>query len=205
MGFFDAIGTVIDRVVPTAISFATTGNPLAAVTTLAGVETAKKNEKRLERQQMAIGDPNLSGNMYLPKTGGFNPVSSAGFFAPGGTLRQGIKDFGGFLGDLSPIASVFGFGDRFQQQAPPAAQTVITQAPTETASSGEITGASLGALAPLAQAARGLARSPGGQALFGGGLGVAAGALMDASSGKPRITRKMKSDVRKIYMMAGGS
>ena len=31
---------------------------------------------------------------------------------------------------------------------------------------------------------------------------VAAG-MMDGSNGKPRITRKMKADVRKIYMMAG--
>ena len=203
MGFFDAIGTVLDRVVPAATALVTTGNPIAAVTTLAGVERAKRQEKVLERQQMAIGDPSLSGNMFLPKTGGFNPVQEAGFFAPGGTLRTGLRDFGGFLSDFSPVANIFGLGDRFQQQAPPAAQTVITQPPTETASSGEITGASLGIAAPLVQAARGFARSPGGQAVFGGGAGLAVGALSGGGNGQPRITRKMKSDVRKIYMMAG--
>ncbi|GAG94188.1 unnamed protein product, partial [marine sediment metagenome] len=75
--------------------------------------------------------------------------------------------------------------------------------PAETASSGEITGANLGGAGALVQAARGLARSPAGQALFGGGLGLAGGLAMDSGTGMPRITRRMKSDVRKIYMMAG--
>jgi hypothetical protein len=61
----------------------------------------------------------------------------------------------------------------------------------------------LGLAAPLVQAGRQLFRSPAGQT----GLGFAGGALgaafMDSGNGKPRITRRMKSDVRKIYMMAG--
>jgi len=48
MGFFDAIGTVLERVVPTAIGFAT-GGPIGAATSFAGVERAKRTEKNIER------------------------------------------------------------------------------------------------------------------------------------------------------------
>ena len=204
MGFFDSLGTVLDRVGGAAQGFLL-GGPAGAVAGLAGVEQAKRQEKALERAEfMAIqnfGTPldNFAGNAPVRLAASTAP----GFFSPGGALRTGLQDFGGFLSDFAPVASVFGLGDRFKPQAPPAAQTVITQAPTETAMSGEIAGASLGLAAPLAQAARGIARSPAGQAFFGGGLGLAAGALMDGGTGKPRITRKMKSDVRKIYMMSG--
>ena len=44
MGFFDAIGTVLERVVPTAIGFAT-GGPIGAATSFAGVERAKELKK----------------------------------------------------------------------------------------------------------------------------------------------------------------
>ncbi len=44
MGLLDSISTVLDRVVPTALSFVT-GGPAAAITTAAGIERAKKNEK----------------------------------------------------------------------------------------------------------------------------------------------------------------
>lgn len=44
MGFLDSISTVLERVVPTTIGFAT-GGPVGALTAAAGVERAKKNEK----------------------------------------------------------------------------------------------------------------------------------------------------------------
>ena len=83
------------------------------------------------------------------------------------------------------------------------ARTINMSPPTETASSGEILGANLGMGSALVQAGRQFARSPAGQGLIGGGLGFAGAALMDGGNGKPRITRRMKSDVRKIYMMSG--
>ena len=202
MGFLDALGTTLDRV-GGAVSgfFMGGGSPIGAVTGLAGVEQAKKRTKQLERAEfMFQQDPGLSaGNV------GFNQQSltSPGFFAPGGALRTGVRDFGGFLSDFSPVASVFGLGNRFQNVPPAGAQTINFQAPAETAQSGEILGASLGLAAPLVQGARSFARSPTGQGLIGGGLGFLGGALMDGANGKPRITRRMKSDVRKIYMMAG--
>lgn len=202
MGFFDALGTVLDRVGGAAQGFFLSGgNPLGAVSGAVAVENRKKQEKAYERAEfMYLQDPGL--------TQGFTGVSQAnssspGFFAPGGTLRTTVRDFGGFLSEFAPISGVFGLGDRFANVPPAGAQTVNMAPPQETAMSGEITGANLGLAPTLVQGARSLARSPGAQGLFGGGLGLAAAGLMDGSQGKPRITRKMKSDVRKIYMMAG--
>ena len=202
MGLFDALGTVLDRVGGAAQGFFMSGgNPLGAITGLAGVEQAKKQTKMLERQEaMALqtfGTP-LDSFAGAPTT-----APSPGFFAPGGALRTTVRDFGGFLSDFSPVASVFGLGDRFQQMPPSGAQTINFTPPTETSMSGEITGANLGLGTALVQGARSFARSPAGQGLIGGGLGFAGGALMDGQNGKPRITRRMKSDVRKIYVMAG--
>ena len=202
MGFLDAFSTVLDRVGGAAQGFFLSGgNPLAAVSSAVAVENVKKQQKAIERaESMALqplGTP-LDNFAGAPTT-----AASPGFFAPGGALRTGVRDFGGFLSDFSPIASVFGLGNRFQNVQPAGAQTINFTPPAETAMSGEITGANLGLAAPLVQAARGLARSPSGQGLIGGGLGFLGGALMDGANGKPRITRKMKSDVRKIYTMAG--
>ena len=202
MGFLDSLGTVLDRVGGAASGFFL-GGPAGAIQGLAGVEQAKRNEKIMERN-MAYTDPYSSGfgtmnNMVSTAV----QTSQPGFFAPGGALRQGVRDFGGFLSDFSPIAGVFGLGDRFSQVPPAGAQTINMTLPTETSTSGEISGANLGIGTGLVQAGRAFARSPAGQGLIGGGLGFAGGAFMDGGAGAPRVTRKMKSDVRKIYMMAG--
>jgi len=202
MGLLDSIGSVLDRVVPTTLAFAT-GGPAAAVTTAAGVERAKKNQKIMERAEfnMFQNDPGLSGGNI-----GYNPqslTSSPGFFSEGGALRSTLRDFGGFVGDFAPVASVFGLGDRFQRTNAGTALTINNQRPQETAQSGEILGANLGLAPTLFQAGRNFLRTPGGQTALGFGAG-AVGALMSGDGqSAPRITRRMKSDVRRIYMMAG--
>ncbi len=202
MGFFDALGTVLDRVGGAAQGFIFSGgSPAGAVAGLAGVERAKRQEKQMERAEaMYQQDPGL--------TAGFTGVSqiqpsSPGLFAPGGAIRTGLRDFGGFLADFAPTASVLGLGSRFTNVAPQAAQTITRQPPEETAMSGEVLGASLGIGPALIQGGRQLLRNPGAQGFLGFGAGAAAGALAPSGDGKPRITRKMKSDVRKIYMMSG--
>ena len=182
MGLLDSIGTVLERAVPSALAFVT-GGPAAAVTTYAGIERAKSNQKKLERAEyMFQQDPGLSAGQV-----GYNPttLTSPGFFAPGGALRQGVRDFGGFLGDFAPVASVFGLGNRFQDVPPAGAQTINSQAPAETSTSGEILGANLGVGTALVQGARNFARSPTGQGLIGGGLGFAGGLLSDSGGGMP--------------------
>tara|TARA_R100000654_G_C2681917_1_gene127419 strand:- start:103 stop:981 length:879 start_codon:yes stop_codon:yes gene_type:complete len=203
MGFLDSLGSVVSRVVPTAIGFAT-GNFAGAATALAGVEQAKSQKKKFETERFNAMQLQDFPGPLTSFAGAPTQAASPGFFAPGGAFRTGVRDFGGFLKEVSPIASVFGFGNRFENLPPPSgAQTINFTPPAETAMSGEITGANLGLGTGLVQAARGLARSPAGQGLIGGGLGLAGGLLAPDGNGSPRITRKMKSDVRKIYMMSG--
>ena len=202
MGLFDGIGRIFEPFVSAGIGAVTSG-PIGAATGLArgGQQAAAKN--RLENS-MAYNDPYSSGfGSYGSQVAVTPSPASTGFFSEGGALRTGLRDFGGFLSEFSPVAGVFGLGDRFQNLPPAGAKTVNMQAPGETSSSGEITGASLGMVPALAQGARAFARSPAGQGLIGGGLGFLGAGLMDGANGKPRITRRMKSDVRKIYMMAG--
>jgi hypothetical protein len=203
MGFLDSIGTVLDRVVPTVIGFAT-GGPLGAATSLAGVETAKRNEKIMERN-MAYNDPFSSGfgSYGAQATPSYTGNRTSFFGDLGSTIGDFGRDVGGFVQDIAPALNLFGIGGGSQRQAPPAAQTVIRQRPDETSTSGEILGANLGMAPALFQAGRQFLRSPGGQTALGFGAGAVGSALMGGGDGKVRITRRMKSDVRKIYMMAG--
>ena len=203
MGLLDSIGTVLDRVVPTAFGFAQ-GGPAGAVLAATRVERQKKNQKIYETAEfnMYQNDPGLSGGNI-----GFNAASmnsSPGFFSEGGALRSTLRDFGGFVGDFAPVASVFGLGDRFQRaNAGSGAITINNQRPQETAQSGEILGANLGLAPALFQGARSFLRTPGGQTALGFGAGAIGAALAPDGQSAPRITRRMKSDVRRIYMMAG--
>lgn len=131
--------------------------------------------------------------------------SSAGSFF--GDLGQGLGQLGtgigGFFQDISPLTSLFGGGQSLQRTNAGTALTINNQRPQETSSSGEILGANLGMGAQLIQAAGRFARSPGGQAALGFGAGAVGAALSGGGNGAARITRRMKADVRRIYMMAG--
>jgi len=197
------LGSIFSRVVPTALGFVS-GGPAGAVTAAVGVEQAKKREK-LEgaRQVMYQNDPGISQGFS-----GVQPsTASAGSGSFLGNIGQQIGSFGQgvgqFIQDISPVTSLLGFGNQARPMAPQAATTIIRQAPDETATSGEILGANLGMGANLIQAAGRFVRSPGGQAALGFGAGAVGAALSGGANGAPRITRKMKSDVRRIYMMTG--
>ena len=131
--------------------------------------------------------------------------ASAGSFF--GDLGQGLgqlgSGIGGFFQDISPLTSLFGGGQGFTRTNAGTAITLNNGRPQETASSGEILGANLGMGSQLIQAASRFARSPGGQTALGFGAGAIGAALSGGGNGAPRITRRMKSDVRRIYMMAG--
>jgi hypothetical protein len=203
MGFLDSLGTVLERVVPTAIGFAT-GGPIGAATSLAGVERAKRTEKAIERAEfMYQQDPGLSQG-FIGNGPSTASAGSGGFFGSLGQTIGGFgRDVGGFVQDIAPALNLFGIGAGSQRMAPQAARTVIRQAPDETATSGEILGANLGMAPALFQAGRNFLRTPGGQTALGFGAGAAGALLAGDGQAAPRITRKMKSDVRRIYMMAG--
>ena len=203
MGFLDSLGTVFERVVPTAIGFAT-GGPLGAATAAAGVERAKRTQKNIERAEfMYQQDPGLSQG-FIGNAPSTASAGSGGFF---GNLGQTIGGFGrdvsGFVQDIAPALDLFGVRSGLQRTNAGAAQTIDMGRPQETASSGEILGANLGMAPALFQAGRNFLRTPGGQTALGFGAGAVGSALMGGGEGKVRITRRMKSDVRKIYMMAG--
>ena len=146
-----------------------------------------------------------SRNMRMQAMNSQPVVNDSGFSLGGigqtlGNVGRGIGDF---FQDVQPLTSLFGINTPMQRTNAGAAQTIIRQRPDEQATSGEILGANLGMAPALFQAGRNFLRTPGGQTALGFGAG-AVGALMTGdSSAAPRITRKMKSDVRRIYMMAG--
>ena len=145
-------------------------------------------------------------NTQQPLVGGLQPVTGndGGFFS---NIGKSIGSFGAGVGDffedIQPLTNLFGGRAPIQRTNAGPAQTINTQAPIETSSSGEIMGASLGLAPALLQGARRFVGSPGGQAALGFGAGAVGAALAPSGGGAPRITRKMKSDVRRIYMMAG--
>ncbi len=160
--------------------------------------------EKSEPQVMYTQDPGqqmMSQNSYQMNRA---PVREASFL---GDLGQSIgsfgRDVGQFFQDISPVTSLFGGGSNIQRTNSGTAATIIRQRPDETASSGEILGANLGMAPALFQGARSFLRTPGGQTALGFGAGAVGSALMGGGDGKVRITRRMKSDVRKIYMMAG--
>ena len=197
--FFQTVGDVLGAVNKAA-------NPFNAVIDVFTGEIANSKPTRPEN----LGDMSMLD--YGPE--GFNrgmsmntPTDSGGFSSTirtfGNTLGSFGRDVGGFVQDISPFTDLFGLGGNRATSSPGSARTVQSMGAEETQDSGQILGANLGLAAPLVQAGRQLFRSPAGQT----GLGFAGGALgaafMDSGNGKPRITRRMKSDVRKIYMMAG--
>ena len=128
----------------------------------------------------------------------------ASFFGDlGSTIGNFGRDVGGFFQDISPLTNLFGVNTPVQRTNSGTALTINTGMPQETASSGEILGANLGMGGLLLQAGRQLTRSPAGQTALGFGAGAAGALLAGDGQAAPRITRKMKSDVRRIYMMAG--
>jgi hypothetical protein len=121
----------------------------------------------------------------------------------GQTLGGFGRDVGGFFQDISPLTSLFGFNTPAPSSSAGSARTLQSLGPEESATSGQILGANLGLAPALLGGARRFIGSPGGQTALGFGAGAAGAFLAGDGGSAPRITRKMKSDVRRIYMMAG--
>ena len=157
-----------------------------------------------EPQQMFQQDPGLTAELSRMHSRTQQPVVDRGFFGDlGSTLGNFGRNVGGFFDDISPLVNLFGGGGGLSRTNSGAASTIITQRPDETATSGEILGANLGIGGMLLnQGSRFLSR-PGTQIGIGVGGGLLADAFMSKPTGAPRVTRKMKADVRRIYMMSG--
>lgn len=205
MGIFDAISNIAEMAVDPVIALAT-GGPSAAVATVARPpERTQTFEYSRSNNNMYQNDPGLSQGF----TGMSPSTASSGSSSFFGNLGQTIggfgRDVGGFVQDIAPALNLFGVGSNLQRANQGTATTIIRQRPDETASSGEILGANLGLGSNLIQAATRFARSPGGGTAIGFGAGALGAALGGGGDSKVRITRRMKSDVRRIYNMSMGN
>lgn len=202
MGIFDiAVKTLIGG---------TVGGPGGA---FAGFQsgTAKNRAENERDRQENLGREQIAMMRNIPDPAAFGSISSnvqpaqpVGFFEGLGTglgnLGTGI---GNFFQAASPLTSLFGMNTPLQRANAGTAISVDLGRPQETAMSGEILGANLGLAPALFQGARNFLRTPGGQTALGFGAGALGAAFAGDGQSAPRITRRMKSDVRRIYMMAG--
>ncbi len=212
------LGSFISRAIPTAIGFAT-GGPIGAATAALSVEKAKKQERQIKQQINQENARRKEFMEYFGGTGSSIPTISAnlarttpvvstassggGFFD---TLRGGLREVGGFVGDVfsSGIPQLFGVARPPSVGQQPALTTVTNIGAQESQGSGSVQ-AGAGALVPsLLQGARSLLKTPAGQLALGGGAGIATSFL--STDGKQmRITRKMKSQARMVLNMTGGN
>jgi hypothetical protein len=211
---------LLDAVVGAATGFVTSGgNP--AVAFASGVQAdkqarAKKKAKRIANEQIAqerefmadysdfaTSQSTLSRNLAATTPTIGTQSSGEGFFS---TVRSGLREFGGFVGDAfsSGIPQLFGVQRPRGVGQQPAITTVTNVGAQESQGSGSIQ-AGMGALLPnVLGGARSLLKSPLGQLTLGTG---AAGALsfLGADGKKMRITRKMKSQARMVVNLAQGN
>jgi hypothetical protein len=205
MGFGELIGNIFDFAAE-PVTRAALGDPLGAAMSVSkqGKPTSQELEN-LRSAQMYQQDPGLSQGFS-----GVNPstasAGSSGFFGNLGQTIGGFgRDVGQFFQDIAPATQLFGINTPMQRTNQGTAATIIRQAPDETAQSGEILGANLGLGSNIIQAATRFARTPAGGSAIGFGAGALGAALGGGANGAPRITRRMKSDVRRIYNMAMGN
>ena len=203
MGFGDLIGNIFSFAAE-PVTRAALGDPLGAAMSVSkqGKPTTQELEN-IRSAQMYQQDPGISQGFS-----GMGPSTassgSGGFFGNLGQTIGGFgRDVGGFISDISPALNLFGIGGQPQRTNAGTAISVDVGRPQETASSGEILGANLGLAPALFQGARNFLRTPSGQTALGFGGAALGAAFAGDGQAAPRITRKMKSDVRRIYMMAG--
>jgi len=210
-----SISSFINRVIPTATAFVTSGgNPAVAVATLAATDKQLDQNKKIrlqnevnlkkqrELQQMAYFDQRGGGFVNTSMTPQPS-TQNAGFGAGFGSF---LRDVGSNI--LSPISDIFSqpvirpfITQQSRQQ--PAIPTQSTTGGQESQESGSQNQAFLGGVPNiLGQAARFL-RTPTGQVGLGAGGALLGGALTTPSTGM-RMTRKMKSQARTVLNMVGG-
>ena len=211
------ISTIVSRIVPAAIGFAT-GGPIGAATAAIATEKTKRQERiinrenaKFEQEFKMLMDPGPQSFLR----GGADPYASqlivnkgnasntGGFF---GSVRSGLREIGGLVSDAfsSGLPQLFGVGRPPGVGQQPAITTVTNVGAQESQGSGSIQ-AGMGALLPsIATGARSLLKSPLGQIALGGGAGFALQGMGTQGTGM-RITRKMKSQARMVLNMTGGN
>ena len=212
-----SISSLVSRVIPTAIGFAT-GGPAGAVAAAISTEQAKKQERQIKQQVnqenarrkeimeifgQGSSIPTIQANLARTTPVVSTASSGGGFFD---TLRGGLREVGGFVGDVfsSGIPQLFGVARPPSVGQQPALTTVTNIGAQESQGSGSIQAGAGSLLAPALGAARNLLKTPQGQLALGGGAGLVT-SLFTGDGKQMRITRKMKSQARMVLNMTGGN
>ena len=212
-----SIGSIVSRIIPAAVGFAT-GGPVGAFTATVATEQAKKQEKQVKRQVNEYNtrlkqaqEPEMIGLDAFGGTGRTintaPPPPQPGFFERIGNLGSSVGNT--LLSGLeSAVPSVLNraiFGDRpLSAGQGPALTTVTNVGAQESQGSGTIQAGAGAFLPTIFSGARSLLKSPAGQLALGTGAGAAL-SFMSPDGKKMRITRKMKSQARTVLNIAGGN
>jgi len=211
------ISSIVSRIVPAAIGFAT-GGPVGAATAAMATESAKRQEKIIKRKQEAFAQERYNmmdfgmdsqqsviARNIARTTPVLSPQTSQpqGFF---GTVRSGLREVGGLVSDAfsSGLPQLFGVNRPQSVGQQPAVTTVTNVGAQESQGSGSIQAGMGGLLPSILGGARSVLKSPLGQLALGGGAGLALQGMGSGTSGM-RITRKMKSQARMVLNMTGGN
>ena len=211
------LSSIVSRIVPAAIGFAT-GGPVGSFTAVAATESAKRQEKIIKREQdrqrqeyekmmdFGMGTTTSRPTFVDPYAAQLKPNVGGGETGFLSTLRGGLREVGGFVGDVfsSGLPQLFGVNRPMNVGQQPAVTTVTNVGAQESQGSGTIT-AGMGALLPsLVSGGRALLKSPMGQLALGGGVGTAL--TMIGPDGRPmRVTRKMRSQLKSLLRMTGNN
>ena len=212
-----SISSIVSRIVPAAIGFAT-GGPVGATVAAMGTETAKRQERTIERENaqiqqeyakmMDFGMSNSRSTFVDPYASqlvvnaGGNPPPQ-GFFS---TVRGGLKEIGGVVSDVfsSGLPQLFGFSRPAGVAQQPAMTTITNVGAAETQGSGSIQAGAGSLLPTVLGGARSLLKSPLGQVALGGSIGTAIQML--GPDGKPmRVTRRMRAELKSLLRMTGNN
>ena len=209
-----SLSSLVSRVVPAAIGFAT-GGPVGAFTATVATEQAKTEQKKIQTQNAILAQQREKLMAEIFQGQGLSSIQpnvqaqSTQNAGMGGFLG-GVRDFFGGIGTGISTGIGEAIGGLFGQNRPrgvgqqPAITTVTNVGAQESQGSGSIQ-AGVGSLIPqLFGGLRTITKSPIGQILTGTGIGTAVGML--GSDGKQmRITRKMKAQARSLLNMTGGN
>ena len=209
-----SLSSLVSRVVPAAIGFAT-GGPVGAFTATVATEQAKTEQKKIQTQNAILAQQREKLMAEIFQGQGLSSIQpnvqaqSTQNAGMGGFLG-GVRDFFGGIGTGISTGIGEAIGGLFGQSRPrgvgqqPAITTVTNVGAQESQGSGSIQ-AGVGSLIPqLFGGLRTITKSPIGQILTGTGIGTAVGML--GSDGKQmRITRKMKAQARSLLNMTGGN
>ena len=207
------LGSILDRIVPAAIGYAT-GGPVGAFTATVSTEQQKTAEKRQKQQINARNKLIAQENAKMAEifgSGNYSSIQQPMYSQRVPTSQAGFgSSFGSFLSDIgsniiSPLSGIFSQVRPFisqQSQGQPALPTKTNFGGQESQTSGVTEGFIGGIPNILGQASKFL-RTPTGQIGTGliGGIGAS---MLSGGNGGMRITRKMKSQYRAVLNLAQG-